>query len=410
MVFLRWYPAYAPNLKSMKAIRHFLFLIPILLAGCQGKAPLTGVLDIPSGGEWAQVVYLIQPRHLDELATSFAGQVLDSAIVQADGGFVFQNLPEAPEPILLELAVQKKGERFSNKLEDDDPAMANYFPFIWQNGMQLAVRASLPQFQASFSIANPSPANAALLQLRDIRQAAFQTHLQKHTSTDHDAHALLDEEAALARFRQELMDFAQQMEHLLPALLAYRWVSPLNDYERVPEFLVSQCEKWQARHGDYPWVVELCQMAKREQLPVLQGDHIPDANLPLLSGDSTTLYRHLGSRLTILDLWASWCGPCRRENREVLVPLWEKYQDAGLQIIGYALESSEDTWKKAMEKDGVTRWLQVSHLRGDDAPMMKTLRIQTIPANFILDANGVVVAKNLHGEALVKFVENYLKK
>ncbi|MCB9298479.1 MAG: hypothetical protein H6559_36010 [Lewinellaceae bacterium] len=80
--------------------------------------------------------------------------------------------------------------------------------------------------------------------------------------------------------------------------------------------------------------------------------------------------------------------PCRRENQDVLAPLWDKYHEKGFQVIGYALDGSERTWKGAIEKDGAHRWLHASHLRGDDAPVMEALRLQTIPANFLLDAKG----------------------
>ena len=394
----------------MKQLNYFLLPLFLLPVSCTEKAPLSGVLTLPPNSGWSAVVYLIQPRSLDEVAASFVGQVLDSAEVQADGHFVFEKLPDSPDPMLLELAIQRKEERYFNRLENENLTTANYFPIIWKNGGRLEVTADMEQFQSSFSIKNPSPENAALLHLRDARLKAFQSFLQIEKKEGHGESQLEEEEATLSYFQQPLIDFAQLTEHLLPALVAIRWVSPENDYERVPEFLVSQCEKWQSQHPDHPWVAQLCQKSDRGQLPVLKGDPLPDAALPMLSGDTTALYQLLGKRLTILDLWASWCAPCRRENRNYLVPLWEKHHANGLQIIGYALDGSKDAWRKAIEKDGATRWPHASHLQGDDAPLMETLRIRTIPANFLLDADGKVVAKNLHGEELVEFVDNYLSE
>jgi peroxiredoxin len=155
---------------------------------------------------------------------------------------------------------------------------------------------------------------------------------------------------------------------------------------------------------------QLCiqKAGNREKLPVLTGDQIPDFPLPMLAGDTINLHALLGARLTIVDIWASWCAPCRRENREVLSPLWAQQKAHGLQIIGYSIDSSPASWKAAITKDAAT-WPHASHLSGDATPFMEVLRITTIPANFILDAQGKVLAKNLHGEALRVFVENYLK-
>ncbi|MCB9286556.1 MAG: TlpA family protein disulfide reductase [Lewinellaceae bacterium] len=386
-----------------------LFLL-FLHTSCTEQALLSGKLELPPDNSWASAVYLIQPRSLDEVAAGYAGQVIDSAAVQADGSFAFENLPDSPQPILLELAVQQKGERFANRLDNENPETDNYFPVIWKNGEQLEVAASAKNFQSSFSIRNPSPENAALLQLRDIRLEAYQQFLRGRDEEGHDAEQLLGEEKALLNYQQALMDFAENTDHLLPALTAIRWVSPEGDYERVPEFLVAQCGKWKGEYPGHPWVAQLCEKSSREQLPVLKGDQIPDFPLPMLSGDTVSLYQLLGERLTLLDLWASWCAPCRRENRDVLLPLWERHHDKGFQVIGYALDSSEKAWKGAIEKDGAGRWLHASHLQGDDAPLMEALRLQTIPANFLLDKEGRVVAKNLHGTELAKFVEEYLEE
>ena len=312
--------------------------------------------------------------------------------------------------VLFELAVQKKGARYFNRLDNDDLPHSNYFPIIWENGENITLTADMTHFQSSFSIKDPSPANGELLKLRDIRLEAFRQFLDKDHSESHDAEQLMDEEAALLNFQKQLIHFANSTNYFLPAITAIRWVSPGNDYERVPEFLVSQCEKWQKTVPDHPWVNQLCSKGNRDQLPVLVGDQVPDTPLPMASGDTTNLHALLGSRLTVLDMWASWCAPCRKENRNILVPLWDSYHEKGFQVIAYGLEASEGAWKNAIEKDGTTRWPNASHLMGDDAPFMERLRIQTIPANFILDADGKVIAKNIHGQELVEFVQGYLKR
>ncbi|MCB9080608.1 MAG: TlpA family protein disulfide reductase [Lewinellaceae bacterium] len=381
-----------------------------LLASCQDQAPLSGKLVLPAKGEWSSTIYLLQPRSLDEVATSYTGQVIDSARINSDGSFAFNHLPDAADPLLLELAVQRTGERFANRLDNESPLTANYMPIVWENGLTLKISASIDRFQSSFAIENPSPANAALLHLRDIRQQAFQQFLASPATEDHDETQLLEAEAARLNFQQPLIDFAQNTSELLPALVAIRWVSPNNDYERIPEFLVAQCQQWQNSHPNHPWVAQLCQKSDRALLPVLQGDQLPDAALPMLGGDTLALAQLIqGNKLTVLDLWASWCAPCRRENRDYLVPLWEKYHTQGFEIIGYALDASDKAWKRAIETDGAYRWLHASHLRGDDAPLLEVLRIQTIPSNFILDANGKVIAKNVHGEDLVAFVTAYFQ-
>ena len=287
---------------------------------------------------------------------------------------------------------------------DDDPTLANYLPIVLEKGKSVRIHADISRFQASLTMEQLTLENEALLHLRDLRHASFSKNLAHQAKPDENT--LMEYEAAWARFRAPLMAFADSTRWLYPAVVAVRWVSPQADYERVPEFLSRQCQKWSPQNSD--WARQLCAAASPEKLPVQIGQIIPDYPLPVVSGDTILLHGLLGKRLTVLDIWASWCAPCRRENRHVLTPLYQQYKSAGLQIIGYSIDSSPESWKAAIAKDGAV-WLHTSHLSGDATPFMEALHLTTIPANFILDSKGKIIAKNLHGEELSSFVSEYLK-
>ncbi len=382
-------------------------LMTLTLMACQSPAYISGRLD---GVENEGIkVYLIEPLTLREVAASYFGKVIDSAVVDSDGSFEFRNLPKTKDPVLLELAIQLSGKA-PNYLQTDDPVRSNYMPILWQSGEPLRIAAKLDEFQKSFSIERPSEINKALLDLRDVNEKAYRTYLAgKHWQVE-DGSQLLEKEQAILQYQTELINFANSIQYLMPALVALRWVSPENDYERVPEFLVSQCDKWKKRQPDHPWVEQLCNESDPSNLPVLVGDVFPNLKFTLLSKDTISLKDQLGKKLTIIDLWASWCAPCRKENREVLVPIWNDYHNQGVQIIAYGLESDESVWRTAAERDGANRWLQASDLQGDDAPLLRKIRVRTIPANFILDDKGVVIAKNIHGKALMDLVKSHMKK
>ncbi|SHK17297.1 Thiol-disulfide isomerase or thioredoxin [Maribacter aquivivus] len=384
-----------------------IILLVLSLTACNSPAAISGTL---AGLEKENTkIYLIQPETLQQVAASYLGKVIDSAIVNADGSFEFQNLPTTKEPVLLELAVQPTNKA-GNYLNSDNPNKANYMPIVWQSGESFLITARFNEFQKTFTIENPSDLNSALLAVRDIKAKAYQTYLaDKHWNVE-DGDELMAKEHATLQYKSALMEFADSTPYLLPALVALRWVSPENDYERVPEFLVNQCAKWKEKEADHPWVKQLCKKSEPTNLPVLIGDKFPDIQFPLLSKDTVYIKDVLGKKLTIIDLWASWCAPCRLENRKVLVPLYNEYHDQGLQIVAYALESDEAAWKAAATRDGADGWLQSSDLQGDDAPFLKKIRVRTIPANFILDSNGVVIAKNLHGQDLMNLVKGSFEK
>ncbi len=210
------------------------------LTACNSPATISGSLE---GLEKENTkIYLIQPEDLQHVAASYLGKVIDSAIVNADGSFEFQNIQTTKEPVLLELAVQPSGKA-GNYLQTDDPIQTNYMPIVWQSGESLQISAQFDEFQKTFTIENPSDLNSALLAVRDIKAEAYQTFLANQHWNVEDGDELMAKEHALLQYKSSLMEFADSTSNLLPALVALRWVSPENDYERVPEFLVNQCTK-----------------------------------------------------------------------------------------------------------------------------------------------------------------------
>lgn len=133
------------------------------------------------------------------------------------------------------------------------------------------------------------------------------------------------------------------------------------------------------------------------------GSMAPEFSAPNPEGKTLSL-KEMKGKVTIIDFWAAWCGPCRRENPNV-VKVYEKYHEKGLEIIGVSLDGNprqkdaKGEWIAAIEKDGLT-WHQVSNLNYFDDPVAKQYNIQSIPATFILDSEGKIIAKNLRGPAL----------
>ncbi len=136
------------------------------------------------------------------------------------------------------------------------------------------------------------------------------------------------------------------------------------------------------------------------------GRRAPNFSAKNPEGKEVSLNESLG-RVTIIDFWASWCGPCRRENPNV-VALYNEYHSKGLNIIGVSLDKSADKWKEAIAKDGLA-WTQISNLMEWNDPIAKKYGVESIPATFVLNQYGVVVAKNLSGEKLREKVAEMLK-
>lgn len=137
------------------------------------------------------------------------------------------------------------------------------------------------------------------------------------------------------------------------------------------------------------------------------GKKAPDFTLNDPEGQPVKLSDHRGKYL-LVDFWASWCGPCRRENPN-LVKAWQKYKDKGFDVFGVSLDRKKENWLKAIKDDQLT-WTQVSDLKFWNSEAAKLYGVRAIPSNLLLSPDGTIIAKNLTGDALHAKLEELLGK
>ncbi|WP_448633938.1 peroxiredoxin family protein [Pedobacter panaciterrae] len=111
-------------------------------------------------------------------------------------------------------------------------------------------------------------------------------------------------------------------------------------------------------------------------------------------------------KYVLIDFWASWCGPCRKENPNV-VSAYRKYHDKGFEILGVSLDTKKDAWLSAIKADDLT-WNHVSDLKGWANAAAAVYGVKSVPASFLIGPDGKVVAKDLRGEELHKKLESIL--
>jgi thiol-disulfide isomerase/thioredoxin len=133
----------------------------------------------------------------------------------------------------------------------------------------------------------------------------------------------------------------------------------------------------------------------------------PEILLPNPDGKIMSL-SSLRGKVVLIDFWASWCGPCRRENPNV-VALYKKYVNKGFTVFSVSLDSDVNAWKRAIKSDGLLWNTHVSDLKQWDTPLTKTYQFNAIPYTVLIDKDGKIVATNLRGQELENKILTLIK-
>ena len=138
------------------------------------------------------------------------------------------------------------------------------------------------------------------------------------------------------------------------------------------------------------------------------GKKAPDFTMNDVNGNPVSLSSKFGAKLLLVDFWAAWCGPCRQENPNV-VKVYNEFKKKGFDVFGVSLDRTKDDWIKAIADDKLA-WTHVSDLQYWSNAAAKMYAVNSIPANFLLDETGTIIARNLRGEDLRNKVNELLGK
>ncbi len=181
-----------------------------------------------------------------------------------------------------------------------------------------------------------------------------------------------------------------------------------NAYYFSGQELLDEIAKFPAELQATELLTELKEHAEQKIRTEVGNDYI-DIEQPNAEGETVSLksvVENPAVKYTLVDFWASWCGPCMGEVPH-LKKTYKEFHKKGFEIYGVSFDRTRDKWLAAVEQNGMN-WIHVSEVNGFDTQATKDYAVQSIPTNYLIDAEGKIVAKNLRGEALYQKVSELL--
>ncbi|MFO7622218.1 MAG: TlpA disulfide reductase family protein [Bacteroidales bacterium] len=371
-----------------------------VFAGCRGnKVEISGKLENPVQGTYI---------FLDELKANELVTV-DSVIISDDGNFYFQRVVKHPSFYLLKINQN------------------NFLTMLFEPGEKIKISALYDSLNYPLSITGSEGTESMIGYNRELRNTINKvrslSEIYRASIDSPDLPEIINRLDSLAQdYLNEINTYTkgyidENLSSLVSLIALYQQIAPgvyvLNPEEDF-EYFIKVDSAMYNRYPEYDPVVSLhrqvLEMAARyddeqgSSVDATPAMTAPEIALPDPQGDTIRLSSTRGS-VVLLDFWAAWCAPCRKENPN-LVEAYNLYNRKGFQIYQVSLDKSREAWLKGIRDDNLGRWIHVSDVKYWNSMVVPLYKINSIPYNLLLDEEGRVIATNLRGSALlVKLAE-----
>ena len=331
-----------------------------------------------------------------------------------DGDTVYLRVREGRQMVNIDSAVIAKGQFTFKGQQDTARSIQLLYPGKEGKGLSLSFYLENGQINVALNKENDkvtgSPLNDRYQPYRDQFQV-LENERKQLVQQFNDTTLTDDQKSAL---RDKFINVSDRVDSLMKVVMNENITNLIgvemlkNLYYSLDltelEALVPQIP---AEYQSDERVVRIQEMVEKMRITAV-GQKFTDFTMQTPEGQEVKLSDYVGKgKVVLIDFWASWCGPCRREMPN-LVEAYKQYKDKNFEIVGVSLDRDLEAWKKGIADLNIT-WPQMSDLKYWDCEGAKLYAVSSIPHTLLVDAEGTIVARGLHGEELQQKIAELLK-
>jgi peroxiredoxin len=358
----------------------YLFALTAFVTGCNTKPHFVVKCNITGSDS---ITFLLQKRGLSKYVT------IDS-VMSKKGVFQMEGAVEYPDMVML--TAMDAGRRVPFFLENSKIEINGNLDSL--NDVKVTGSKTQDEYQLFRTASKVLGEKYSGLQ-QDYQYAAQANDTAKQSSITKELKSLGSDMLKMEK------DFIKNNPASYFTPLLIESISP----DMEPDEMETAINGLDTNVAKVPAVKDLKERLKAIRT-VAVGQKAPDFTMNDVNGTPVSLSSKTGSKLLLIDFWASWCNPCRQENPNV-VKVYTEFHKRGFDILGVSLDRSKENWIKAIADDKLT-WTHVSDLQDWGNAAAKLYAVNSIPANFLLDENGIIIARNLREGELYNKVKEIL--
>jgi peroxiredoxin len=358
-----------------------LFIVILVMASCSSEPHYVVKGDIAGSDS---ITFYLQKRDAGKTIT------LDSA-VSKKGSFTMKG-GAIEYPQLVQLVAGKTRKRTAFYLENSEISITGILDSLFN----ARITGSKTQDEYNAFLDSNKP-------LSEMYSMTYQEYQSVRNTKDPVRLAQIEKQAD--SLQNEMMKLQKVFVRNNPSSYVTPSILASLSYEAEPEELESMISGLDTAIAELPQIKSM-----KERLVAMKvvsvGQKAPDFTMNDTNDKPVSLSSKLGPKLLLIDFWAAWCNPCRQENPNV-VKVYNEFHKKGFDVLGVSLDQKKEEWLKAIADDKLA-WTQLSDLKYWGNEAARLYAVNSIPSNFLLDANGTIIGRNLRGDDLYKKVKEVL--